>query len=477
MNANGFPSSIRTKISGRFHRSCRCCLVSLYLLLVVIQIWYGITFGYVPRGFPSNEELRAAPAALPSNNNNYMSACLIVRNDNQLLARWVAYHYTVLPLRHLIVGVDENSTEDPMEVKRLWNGTDLIFDIWHPEDFTQGINYSSSSDTPKLAYLKRQHALFRQCLQHFRRKRRGWVALVDTDEYIQLNPLDDVLVKEFQNIITSTTTLAESVEFFNVTLRRFMEKSEMEIPLLHMAPNETLLDRVKARMQLRTTLGLDRTDIINWTLSLSPSSSVETTPRSHRATTLHSPTVLDVLEDYSSQHGTLPCHSMSRRRYSVVMDNFTTLATTICRPPLDPRITAAMNVSKLHTIQFLYHVPPHTFRHNKWSKVLIDVRRISYSQLARVEERRKTHAPLDECPGAYLPDIASLIRVNHYANPWSDYMTRRDAFGDHIVIEHALWSWFAHARDFCTCGHIHNWLNEFVQTFGMENAKQMLLLS
>ncbi len=364
----------------------------------------------------------------------------------------------VLPLRHLIVGVDENSTEDPMDVKRRWNGTDLTFDIWYPEDYTQGINYSLL-DTPKLAYLKRQHALFRQCLQHFHRKRRGWVALVDTDEYIQLNPLDDVLVKEFQNITTTTTT----PELYNVTLlHRFMEPSEMEIPLLHMAPNETLLDRVKARMQLQKTLGLV--------------SSVDTKHPQHLATTLHAPTVLDVLEDYSSQHGTLPCYSMSRRRYSVVVDNFTTLANTICRPPLDPRIMAAMNISKLHTIQFLYHVPPHTFRHNKWSKVLIDVRRISYSQLARVEERRKTHAPLDECPGAYLPDIASLIRVNHYANPWSEYMTRRDAFGNHLVLERVIWAWFAHARDFCTCGHIHNWLNEFVQTFGMDKAKQMLML-
>lgn len=34
------------------------------------------------------------------------SACLIFKDDNDRLVEWIAYHYQVLPLRFLVVGVD-----------------------------------------------------------------------------------------------------------------------------------------------------------------------------------------------------------------------------------------------------------------------------------------------------------------------------------------------------------------------------------
>ena len=40
------------------------------------------------------------------------SACLMIKDNNILLPEWLAYHYTVLPLRRLIVGVDTLSHTD-----------------------------------------------------------------------------------------------------------------------------------------------------------------------------------------------------------------------------------------------------------------------------------------------------------------------------------------------------------------------------
>lgn len=37
-----------------------------------------------------------------------MSACLLVKDENNNLPEWIAYHYHNLPLRYLVVAVDPN---------------------------------------------------------------------------------------------------------------------------------------------------------------------------------------------------------------------------------------------------------------------------------------------------------------------------------------------------------------------------------
>ena len=57
----------------------------------------------------SAEDLATVKARQLENDKNFpftFSACLLVKDDNQLLPEWLAYHYTVMPLRRLIVGVD-----------------------------------------------------------------------------------------------------------------------------------------------------------------------------------------------------------------------------------------------------------------------------------------------------------------------------------------------------------------------------------
>jgi hypothetical protein len=99
---------------------------------------------------------------------------MIVKDDNAQLAQWVAYHYTALPLRRLIVGVDINSTEDPMDVLGQWNGTDLQFQAWYPDDYIQNLIYGGDA---KHRYLQRQHRLLVRCLQYYHRQGDlGWVA-------------------------------------------------------------------------------------------------------------------------------------------------------------------------------------------------------------------------------------------------------------------------------------------------------------
>jgi hypothetical protein len=41
------------------------------------------------------------------------SACLMLKDQNKILPEWLAYHYEVLPLRRLIIGVDPFSETSP----------------------------------------------------------------------------------------------------------------------------------------------------------------------------------------------------------------------------------------------------------------------------------------------------------------------------------------------------------------------------
>ncbi len=413
---------------------------------------------------------------------NYIRACLVVRNANHLLYEWVAYHYTVLPLRYLIVGYDDTNTthdmpeENPNDVLLRWKqlnmSTDFFYDVWPASDFATDIEYTDGRDSPYFRHLQRQHVFYAKCMQYLHNQSNvGWVALTDIDEYIQLNPLDQHLKETFYN---------ESAPALNDT--------NVQEGSVFLAPNETLWNRIAARKQLRHLLKLESSNqtVVNQNKDLQGVTSSDTPPpqqpqqpNTNISSTAVLPTVLEFLEEYSSQHGgnaSSPCHSFARRRYSAVADdNFTALASSICIPKLDPEIIESMNISHLVTIQFLHHVFPGDIEHNLWAKVLVDLRHIPYQSLQRIIDYNNPHRPLDECRNAYIPDIVSILRANHYINHWNVHVTRRGT--NHLgnaTTELKKWADVAHIRDYQTCDHIHGWLNDFVKQFGMERAKYLL---
>jgi hypothetical protein len=166
--------------------------------------------------------------------------CLLIKDDNDILAEWVAYHYHVMNMRRLIVAVDPDSQTSPEEVLGLWKGwaeganTDglaLDYTLWNdkdfmPEYFWKDKDYSKVPDfldkskkvDPKtnrvfsswhgtssletmtqeeiLADLTkvnnhrfRQRRFVSQCYAQLKREGRTWTAHIDTDEYIVVNPL------------------------------------------------------------------------------------------------------------------------------------------------------------------------------------------------------------------------------------------------------------------------------------------------
>jgi len=142
---------------------------------------------------------------------SFFGACLMVRDDNQILSEWIAYHYTVLPLRKLVIGQDVNSTQDPHRVLQHWaNQTQLDYEVLNADAFAQifPLRQHGKEDDQKIrdhhALVHRQKGFLSKCATLLKQKGVKWAAFFDTDEFIVPNrpSENDKLMKGNQTLFT-----------------------------------------------------------------------------------------------------------------------------------------------------------------------------------------------------------------------------------------------------------------------------------
>lgn len=153
-------------------------------------------------------EIQPNPKSLSANST--FSACLLIKDDNEILNEWLAYHYFVLKLRHLIVAVDPLSSESPSMILQKWQSiTDLEVIEWsdpnympheflekgHPprhemqkdSDFEETLMASDLLEISNHRY--RQRVFLAQCMKKHRQLGHSWVVHIDTDEYVVASKL------------------------------------------------------------------------------------------------------------------------------------------------------------------------------------------------------------------------------------------------------------------------------------------------
>jgi hypothetical protein len=132
------------------------------------------------------------------------SACLLIKDDNDILSEWIAYHYHVLKMRKIIVAVDPLSTESPSHILQRWSMTDLEIFEWSDEQFmpdhfiktgevppakprlvsTIEKKHNSQADiTEIIRHRYRQRVFYAKCIRDLRDKGSSWTIHIDTDEY------------------------------------------------------------------------------------------------------------------------------------------------------------------------------------------------------------------------------------------------------------------------------------------------------
>lgn len=125
------------------------------------------------------------------------AACLIIKDGNQILPEWLAYHYTVLPLRRLIVAVDPFSLTSPEPVLEKFRDIGMNITLWTDKDyFPKDIKYWQVPPGPERnlhALIQREQTFYGQCLKKFRDENNSskanhtWVGLISSDEFIIFN--------------------------------------------------------------------------------------------------------------------------------------------------------------------------------------------------------------------------------------------------------------------------------------------------
>lgn len=134
--------------------------------------------------------------------NATLAACLLVRDDNDIMPEWLAYHYHTLRMRRLIVAVDPHSETSPSDVLDGWKEY-LDIDVWTddmympqvflrtgipPDEYVENItkfgdiNYEQNIAINAHRY--RQKFFLGKCFQQFKQEDRSLVLHIDTDEYV-----------------------------------------------------------------------------------------------------------------------------------------------------------------------------------------------------------------------------------------------------------------------------------------------------
>lgn len=138
-----------------------------------------------------------------------MNACLFIMDDTIRLMEWLAYHYTVLPLGHLVVAIDPKSKRidkinsildmwrEYITIDAYYNDTFLTLapdegwgrSVWGPNNRPRGWFKNKNGFTYRSqAHKRRQNFFSGYCFgELYEKKKRGWTILTDTDEFITFN--------------------------------------------------------------------------------------------------------------------------------------------------------------------------------------------------------------------------------------------------------------------------------------------------
>ena len=167
----------------------------------------------------SNQKMNVVnPGQVSLGANATVSACLLIRDDNDILPEWLAYHYHAMGLRYLIMAVDPLSKEYPTDIAAKWKlMTDLEILEWTDEDYMPH-DFLKTKRPPEQYMQKeenfpdakallevsnhryRQRVFLAKCLRRFHEDGRSWVLHTDTDEFIVASKLLRQMKPEYLRI-------------------------------------------------------------------------------------------------------------------------------------------------------------------------------------------------------------------------------------------------------------------------------------
>lgn len=363
-------------------------------------------------------------------------ACIMVKDDNDLMFEWVAYHYTMLPLGYLVVGSDIDSAQDPSTVLNRWTQAgidDFKYWILQPNDFIHrhgnydekygrnattkdGVDISASEQKKHHhhALIHRQKGFATVCTELLKKEGVRWTVYIDSDEFVALNPLTS-------------------------------EDEMLEVG------------------------GVGHFSISNASYEI----------RKQFADSVNNKTIFDIVTDLQHNGTMSECYTMPRLLVGALENrtcpqkNGVQTVQELARTQLSDRF------AHMSTLRFFQHAKKGDFSRSKYGKVMMDLSRIPQETI-RLQQPRNIHRPYaahcGAAGGAQFPN--SLFFLMHYIGSWERYNAR----GDHRR-DRREWEERAFVDDSVAIGSlgssacsssVQNWYPRFFRRVGEVRAKFLL---
>lgn len=291
-------------------------------------------------------------------------ACLMMKEDNSLLYEWIAYHYTIMPLRYLVIGSDEGNREDPRTVLQRWNGTGLKYWVLEASEFVgrHGLKNRGPNDPDEHhhAFLYRQRGFITTCAELMKEQNMSWVLYTDSDEFVVINRFggeDDT--QEFHQ--RSRPDNETSTTLYNMR-KSLSEWKQQDFTVLE------ALRRLEKDVQEPDTCVL--------------------MPRLR----------FGALENVTCEGESTAVADMARHDY---------------------------HYSHMSTLRYKIHAGTMNFPANKFGKVMVDLSRLTGDQVR--EWPKNIHRPFKPaCPRPVVWYAEAVFALNHYTASWERYSSRHD---------------------------------------------------
>eukprot|EP00977_Amphora_coffeiformis_P011967 scaffold2919_cov161-Amphora_coffeaeformis.AAC.4 len=115
-------------------------------------------------------------------------ACLMFKDDVASLPEFLAYHYTVLPLRFVVLGTDVGNQQDPRPLLEKWSQrTALQYHLIPVGNLTDDVTLHQKHSTARdahHAFVNRQRLFLRACIRQMKTWNVHWTTFTDSDEYV-----------------------------------------------------------------------------------------------------------------------------------------------------------------------------------------------------------------------------------------------------------------------------------------------------
>jgi len=104
------------------------------------------------------------------------------------LIEWIAYHYHVVKLRHLIITMDPKSTTSPIKILERWSNKNyMTIEFWDESRYFDSSTHHNLTGVE--VHRQRQKEFNVECLRSLKTQKKSWVLVTDSDEFVTINPL------------------------------------------------------------------------------------------------------------------------------------------------------------------------------------------------------------------------------------------------------------------------------------------------